>query len=150
MKKTVKEILRMEDISPEDRVWEVVQLLPEVENRKFAIWCARRANQNNIPAVAKYLDAAEAFYVFGTLTKTEFDECRAEFCAGWEAAAANPEEWLTDCAAYRSSDWGAYKFPKWAAYNASYWAAKYEVADWAAQIEYFKTAIKQQESKNGN
>lgn len=133
-------IENINDVPMADRIWEAIQSLSELKSREFAIWCARQANRDNVPEVTKFLDAVEAFYVFGTLTKTEFDECRAEFCAGWEAAAANPEEWLTDCAAYRSSDWGAYKFPKWAAYNAAYWAAKYKMADWAAQIEYLSHA----------
>ena len=121
--------------SAEDRVLEIIESLSDVNNRKFAVWCARRANRDNIPAVAKYLDAAEAFYIFGTITEKELNESRAEYCAGWEAAAISPN-WLQECTAYKTSDWGAYKFPKYAAYNASYWAAKYEVVDWAAQIEY--------------
>ena len=135
------DILEMDDISAQDRIWEAVKVLPEVENRKFAIWCARHANLNNIPAIKKYLDAVEAFYVFGTMKKKDLDVCRAEYCAAYWAAVDTPEEWVAECYAYRASDWSAHSTTYWAAYNAAYWAAKYIASDWDAQIEHLKTII---------
>ena len=128
------------DIPAKDRIWEAVKVLPNIENRKFAIWCARQANRDNIPAVTKFLDAVEEFYIFGTLTKKEMDASRAEYCAAYGAAADDPEEWAANCPAYRSSDWAVYNVAYWAAYNAAYWAAVYRAADWEAQIEHLKTA----------
>lgn len=126
--------------SAKDKVLEIIETLSDIENRKFAIWCARRANRENVPAVAKYLDAAEGHYISGTVTKEELAASRAEYCAGWEASA-NSEKWLQECTAYKTSDWGAFKFPKHAAWNAAYWAATHNVVSWEAQIEYLKEMV---------
>ena len=122
--KTLTEILGMENIPPKDRVWAVVQFLPDIENRKFAIWCARRVNRNNSSKITRYIDAVEEFYIFGTMTKTEFDECREAYNAADTAA---------DTAAYCAADSVAYR----AAYSVAYYAAGW-AADWTAQIEYLK------------
>lgn len=135
------DILEMDDISAQDRIWEAVKVLPDVENRKFALWCARHANQNNVKEIKKYLDAVEAFHIFKTITKKEMDVCRAEYCAAYWAAVDNPEEWVAECYAYRASDGSAHNTPYWAAWNAAYWAAKYSASDWDAQIEHLKTII---------
>lgn len=123
----------------EDRVWEVIQSLSELKARKFAIWCARQANRDNVPEVTKFLDAVEAFHIFGTTTKKELDAHRAEYCAAYKAATENPEYWTVHCPAFRASDWAAYKVAHWGAYNAAYWAATYNAADWEAQIEYLSS-----------
>ena len=134
----VAEILEMENMPAKDRIWTVVQILSDVENRKFALWCARRANRNNVKEITKYIDAVEEFYIFGTMTKTEFDECREAHSATY---------WAADYAAYRSADDAADNPAYRAAYYAAYWAAKYSASDWTAQIEYLKTAIKEELGK---
>lgn len=140
--KTLAEILGMENIPPKDRVWATVQFLPKIENRKFAIWCARRANRNNIPKITRYIDAVEAFYVFGTLTKTEFDAYRAAYNAAYsEVVDTAATEWGAYTAAYRAAYNAAYWAEEWAADTVAYRAAVW-AKDWAeereAQIEYLK------------
>lgn len=135
------EILEMDDISAQDRIWEGVQLLSDIENWKFAVWCARHANQNNVKEIKKYLDAVEAYYIFGTMTKKELGAYRAEYYDAYWAAVDNPKEWVAECYAYRASDWSVDSTAHWAAYNAAYWAAKYSASDWDAQIEHLKTVI---------
>ena len=154
--KTLKEILEMEDIPAKDRVWATVQFLPNIENRKFAIWCARRVNRNNVSKITRHIDAVEEFYIFGTMTKTEFDECREAYNAA-DTAADTAADWAAEYAAYRAADdaaesaadtaadwaagWAAYRAADdaadYAADTAADWAASWE-ADWATQIEYLK------------
>ena len=135
--KTLTEILELKEVPAKDRIWAVVQFLPKIDNRKFAIWCARRANRNNIPKITRYIDAVEAFYVFGTITKKELNAHRAAYNAAESAA-----DWGAYCAAYNytAAYWAADIAADWAAYNVAYWAADI-AADWAAQIEHLKTVI---------
>lgn len=132
--KTLAEILELKKVPAKDRVWAVIQFLPNIENRKFAIWCARRANRNNIPKITRYIDTAEAFYVFGTLTRAEMDAYRVAYNAAYnEAVDTAATEWE----AYNSAYWAADRAADLAADLAAYWAA-----DCAAQIEYLKEVVK--------
>ena len=131
--KTLTEILELKKVPAKDRIWAVVQFLPDVDNRKFAIWCARRANRNNISKITRCLDAVEAFYVFGTLTKKEMDAEYKAYSAAYCAA---------DWAAYNAAYSVAYYAADIAAVSAAYCAADsaaYNAAEWEAQIEYLKT-----------
>jgi GGDEF domain-containing protein len=71
------------DIPAEDRIWVIAQFLSDLENRKFAIWCARRVNRNNIPEITAYIDAIEAYYITGSGTE---DQMRAADRAAYRAA----------------------------------------------------------------
>lgn len=92
--KTLLEILRSK-IPVKDRIWVITRFLPDNENRKFAIWCARQANKNNISKIAAYIDAIEAYYVTGTGTKKQMiaADCATNCKAYWAA----------DCAAERKT-----------------------------------------------
>jgi len=134
--KTLAEILELKEVPAKDRVWAVVQFLPKIENKKFAIWFARRANRNNITKITRCLDALEEFYVFGTLTKKEMDVCRAEYCA---------VDWATYSAAYQAAYYAADYAADYALCQAVCRAADYascRAADWATQIEYLKEVVK--------
>ena len=67
---TVLEILDLKNVSIPDRIWCVTQFLPDIVNRKFAIWCARQCKTNNF-TVKKYIDIIEKYYIFKTATKKE-------------------------------------------------------------------------------
>ena len=59
--KTLLEILDMEDVSANNRIWCVAQFLDEKTNRAFAIWCARQC-KFNIKEHNEYIDVIEKFY----------------------------------------------------------------------------------------
>ena len=130
--KTLAEILELKKVPAKDRVWAVIQFLPNIENRKFAIWCARRVNRNNVSKITRYIDTVEEFYVFGTLTKKEMDAEYATYNAAYRAA-----DWATYNAAYSAAYCAADSVAYRAAYSVAYYAAGW-AADWTAQIEYLK------------
>ena len=69
------------NIPDEDRVWAVTRFLPDIENRKFAIWCARQCN--NIPEITASIDTIERYYILNTGTK---DEMIAAYSAAYSSA----------------------------------------------------------------
>jgi hypothetical protein len=87
------------DIPVEDRIWVIAQFLSDLENRKFAIWCARRVNRNNIPEITAYIDAIEAYYITGSGTE---DQMRAAYWAA-DRAADSAADWAADGAAERNA-----------------------------------------------
>ena len=128
--KTLLEILSLK-IPDDDIIWCVTKFLPDIENRKFAIWCARQC-KTDIPEIKLYIDAIENYYIKKTISKEELD------AADW--AASRAADWATDWAASsaanrsanRSADWAA----DWAADGVAYMAA-----DWAASSAARKKQI---------
>ena len=88
------DVFGMKQVPRLDKIWLVIKFLPEIEQRKFAIWCARRCKTDK-KEVADYIDAIEGHYIHGTVT--------------YEAMSA----------AYSAADSAAYS----AAYRAAYSAA---------------------------
>ena len=118
--KTLLEILSLK-IPDDDIIWCVTKFLPDIENRKFAIWCARQC-KTDIPEIKLYIDAIENYYIKKTISKEELD--------------------AADWAAYRAADWAA----DWAAYGVAYMAADW-AADWAEYRAASSAARKKQITK---
>jgi len=115
-----------------DKIDTAIKHLTEMNQRKFAVWCARRC-KTDVPEIEAYIDAIEAYYVTTAGTKAEMDAAeRAAYGAADSAAAYG--------AAFSAAYWAAY----WAADSAAHWAA-----DWAAeskaQLRKLRAMIKQQE-----
>jgi len=106
---------------------DLITKLTETNQRRFAIWCARRC-KTEIPEIADYLDAIEGHYITGNVDR---DQLRAANSAAYWAA-------------YSAAHWAAYR----AAGRAAYWAA-YRAADRdkerKAQRRKIRDMIKKQE-----
>ena len=80
---TLLDILNLNQVSEEDRIWCVTKLLDDKTNRLFAVWCAREALKlivNPDPRSVAACDIAERF-ANGGATKEEL-------AAAWAAARA--------------------------------------------------------------
>jgi len=131
---------------------DLINQLTETNQRRFAIWCARRC-KTEIPEINAYIDAIEGYYITGGITK---EQLRAADSAAYRAAdlAANraadraadrAAHWEADCAAYRAAYWAAY----WAAYSAAHWVAdraKDRAKERKAQLRKILDMIKRQEA----
>ena len=92
--KTLIEILQMDDIPPEGRLWVATQFLSERQNRLFAVWCAREALtlvKNPDPRSVAACDIAERF-ARGEATAEELA------AAALAAAAAHAAAFAADAA----------------------------------------------------
>ena len=122
---TLLEILNL-DIPEKDRIWAVTRFLPDIENRKFAIWCAKSC-KSEIPEIIAYIYAIERFYMLKTGTEEKM------ISASWAAYSASYQ--AADSASYQAADSAAYKAADWAASRAAYsaaYSAAYRAAHWAA------------------
>ena len=143
--KTLLEILSLK-IPDDDIIWCVTKFLPDIENRKFAIWCARQC-KTDIPEIKLYIDAIENYYIKKTISKEELDAADwATYRAAYRAAS-RAADWAASRAAYRAADWAASRAASraayWAADWAAYWAAyraAHRAADWAASISAHRAA----------
>ena len=135
--KTLVEILEMQDVSPEDRIWCITRFLPNKTNRSFAIWCARRCN-TDVKEVVEYIDVIEMCYN-GEATE---EELKLAYRAA-DLAADRAAYLAADWAAYLAADWAAYRAADLAAGRAAYRAANRaadRAADWAADWEADRAA----------
>ena len=108
---TVADILRLENVEAQDRIWVATNLLDGRTNRLFAVWCAREALKliaNPDPRSVAACDTAERF-ANGEATVAELSAASE---AAWAARAA---AWAARAAA--EAAWAA-----WAA-SAAAWAA---------------------------
>lgn len=81
---TLVDILKLEDVSHEDRLWIVTRYLSDKQNRLLVVWCARRALKlvfEPDPRSIKACDIAEKF-AYGRATEEELAAARE---AAWTA-----------------------------------------------------------------
>jgi len=116
---TVLDILKMESVSPQDRIWVVSHYLTDRRNRLFAVWCAREALKRIKNPDQRSVDACDIAERFASGDATE-----SELAAAWDAA--------------RDAAWGAaWDAARDAARDAAWeaaWDAAWEAA-WDAQIK---------------
>ena len=101
---TLIDILKMDNVSPEDKIWAVSLFAGDKINRLFAVHCAREALkliEKPDPRSIAACDVAEKF-VEGKATQKELD-------AAWDAAwaAARDAAWAAAWAAARDAAWAA-------------------------------------------
>jgi hypothetical protein len=129
---TLIDILKMKDVSPEDKFWAVSWFAGDKVNRMFAVYCARQALmlvENPDPRSVAACDIAEKF-ALGQSTKEELDAARD---AASDAAWAAEMDAASDAARAAASDtaWDA-------ARDAAMSAARSAASDaaWDAQIDF--------------
>jgi hypothetical protein len=111
---TLVDILKAEQIPPEDRLWVVTGLLDDKTNRLFAVWCAREALKlvdYLDPQSIKACDVAEK-YANGLATSDELAAARAAAgdaarYAAWYAARDAARAAARDVARAADAAWDA-------------------------------------------
>ena len=109
---TVLDILKLENVEPEDKIWVITHYLSDKTNRLFAVWCAREALKlipNPDPRSITACDVAEKF--------ANGEATEEELAAAWDAA--RDAAWDAAGAAARNAAWDA----AGAAARAAAWAA---------------------------
>jgi len=120
------DVFGMRRVPIPDKIWIVIEFLPEIEQRRFAIWCARRC-KTSVIEITDYIDAIEDHYIHGTIT---YEAMRVAY---WTA------DWTADWAAYRAAYWAADRAAYWAADRAAYWAA--DRAERKSQLRELKSIV---------
>ena len=83
--KTLEQILKLKDVSPDDKIWCVTRFLSDKTNRKFAIWCAEQC-KTNVQEIKDYIKVIKDYYV-GKATDRELRAAdRAAYWAAYWAA----------------------------------------------------------------
>jgi hypothetical protein len=145
------DVLTLSAVPVDDRIWLAIKHLPEMEQRKFAIWCARRC-KTDVPEITAYIDAIDAYYISqtGTLDQMTAADSAAYWATDKNATKAADEVayWAANGAAAKTTNKAAY----WAAAEAADWGAymdadreAYRAAKRQAQLRKLRAMIKQQE-----
>jgi hypothetical protein len=152
---TVLDILKAENVPPQDRIWLATHFIDDKTNRLFAVWCAREALKlvpNPDPRSVAACDVAERF-ANGLATD---EELRTAAAAAWTATA-----WARTAAEAAAGAWAAAAAGAWAAAAAeAAWAARTAAAAeaaWAAagaaarvaQVKQLIAMIEAKETTNG-
>jgi len=91
---TVIDILRLENVPKQDRIWVVTHFLGDKTNRLFAVWCAREALsriKNPDPCSITACDVAERF-AHGDATVDELRTAARAARAAADAALAHTRQ----------------------------------------------------------
>jgi hypothetical protein len=111
---TFTDLLSLERVPPQDRIWVAVQLLNDKTNRLFAVWCARQTfllSHEVDPRSIEACDVAERF-ANGEATSEELSVVRsAAESAAWSAA------------------WSAVDSAAWSAAESAAWSAAWSVGE---------------------
>ena len=89
--KTLKEILKINDICAADKIWCVICFLPNKINKAFAIWCAEQC-KTDVQEIKDYIKVIKRYYA----GKATYKELKA---------------------ANEAANWAAYWAANWAANN---------------------------------
>jgi hypothetical protein len=131
---TLTQCMQFEGGSDADKVWLATRFMTELQNRTFAIWCARSC-KTKIKEITEYIDAIENYYIKKTITEEQLSAAdRAAYSAAYRTAYRAADR-AADRAAYSAADSAADRAAYWAAYSAADSAADsaaYSAADWAA------------------
>lgn len=118
---TVIDILKLDNVLAEDRIWVVTRYLSDKQNRLFAVWCARESLNlidNPDPRSLEACDVAERF-ALNKASQEDLIAARVEArAATWDAASDNA----------RAVTWDAAWVAAWAVSDAASNAA------WAAMV----------------
>ena len=111
--KTLEQILKLKDVSPDDKIWCVTRFLSDKTNRKFAIWCAEQC-KTDVQEIKDFIKVIKRYYA-GKATAEELKAANraAYWAADWAA------DWAAYGAAYRATNWAAYRAADWAADGAA-------------------------------
>lgn len=137
---TVLDVLHMDDVPPDDRLWVAVHWISDATLRLWAVWCARQALSlidAQDPRSIAACDVAERF-ALGEATEEELSaasEAASEAARAADSEADSEAAWAAAMAAARAAAMAA----AWAAAReaAAAWAAAKAAAReaaWAAQL----------------
>jgi len=150
---TALDILRLDTVPPEDRLWVVLrpEILDDKTMRLFAVWCARSVQHlMSDPRSVAAIDVAEKF-ANGNATEAELVAARAEAWRAWETMRAGAGETMRGMseAAARSAVETVALSAQMAAWSASSGAADTVMALWKRFREtQVAQLIKMLEEKN--
>jgi hypothetical protein len=134
-------VMKLKKIAAKDRIFLATWFMTNLQNRTFAIWCAREC-KTKVKEIGLYIDAIENYYIKKTITFEQLSA--ANSAAYW--AADRAAYWAADSAANRAAYWAADSAANWAADSAAnraaYWAAD-SAADWAKQVKQIIKILKE-------
>lgn len=82
--KTLKEILQIKGVDADDKIWCVVQFLPDKTNRAFAIWCMEQC-KTDVQEIKDYIKVIKRYYSGKAIYK---ELGAANWAANWAAYSA--------------------------------------------------------------
>ena len=116
-----------------DKVWLATRFMSDLQNRTFAIWCARSC-KTEVKEIGLYIDAIENYYIKKTGTKEQMEAADSAAYSAADWAAYNAADRAADSAADRAAYSAADRAADRAAYSAADRAAD-RAADWAKQVK---------------
>ena len=121
---TALEILRLDSVSAEDKLWAVLrpEFIDDKALRLFAVWCARQCNQTDERCI-NAIDVAER-YAHGNATYAELNATRKATRKAARYAALNAARYAALNAAWDATEDAARDAAWYAALNAAWYAAR--------------------------
>lgn len=131
--KTLSEWLDLESekITNTDKVWLAIRFMTDLQNRIFAVWCARQ-RETKIKEIKDCIDAIENYYIKKTITEEQLNMTLSAIGSAVYTTTIS----AINSAAYKDADEAA----NWAAYWATFPTAGY-VAERKKQVEKIKEII---------
>ena len=102
-KLTLLQCMKFKGVKDVDKVWLATRFMTDLQNRTFAIWCARSC-KTKVKEVGLYIDAIGNYYIKKTITIEQLSAAGSAADRAADSAADWAADRAADSAAYSAAD----------------------------------------------